>query len=346
MAVACTTAAFSAAFSMEYRLVGKTIYATGAVADGDATKLQKLIQDNDVGSGFDDYAIRLNSPGGLTLEGMKIGRALRAARIQTLVAQGDSCASACALVFLGGTSRYATGIGIGRRLAFGAHLGFHGFRAPDDSVRFENETLSLGRIVAALILEYAAEMKGVDLGWLAASLNVAPEDLTYVTRPADFRALSIVLDAMPNNAPPDWFLNACRLVVKSRLPVLDDVNRRVTSRSAVIPTIKSLREILVTGRFGVQASSAAPVRLSDSDAIDLALGAPFHLNDRKPILDARSVGLERGGGFYYDKCVAIRTRQGIAVFLIDEAGSFDLPHFEFHGQDAKLAMYDDNTPLW
>jgi hypothetical protein len=73
---------------------------------------------------------------------------------------------------------------------------------------------------------------------------------------------------------------------------------------------------LVTGRFGVQASSAAPVRLSDSDAIDLALGAPFHLNDRKPILDARSVGLERGGGFYYDKCVAIRTRQGIAVFLI------------------------------
>ena len=72
---------------------------------------------------------------------MKIGDVIRDARLLTLVALGDTCASACAFSFLGGTMRYAAGIGIGRRLQFGANLGFHGFRSNSNSIRIENEVL-------------------------------------------------------------------------------------------------------------------------------------------------------------------------------------------------------------
>jgi hypothetical protein len=183
--------------AMEYRLTGRTIYATGAVEAGDAASLSRLIRDNDLTDGFDDYVVRLNSPGGLVLEGMEVGRVIRDARLETLVVRGDICASACALAFLGGTRRYATGNGVGRRLEFGAMLGFHGFRSATDAVQVENETLSGSRVLTALILEYAAQIRGVDLGWLANTLNVPPEKLFSVRRPVDIAALSIFLEGAP-----------------------------------------------------------------------------------------------------------------------------------------------------
>ena len=132
--------------AMEYWLTGRTIYATGAVETGDAATLSRLIRDNNLADGFDDYVVRLNSPGGLVLEGMEVGRVIRDARLETLIVRGDICASACALAFLGGTRQYATGNGVGRRLEFGAMLGFHGFRSATDAVRVENETLSVSRV--------------------------------------------------------------------------------------------------------------------------------------------------------------------------------------------------------
>jgi hypothetical protein len=44
-------------------------------------------------------------------------------------------------------------------MEFGAALGFHGFGPATDAFRMESETLSASRVVTALILEYAAQMK-------------------------------------------------------------------------------------------------------------------------------------------------------------------------------------------
>ena len=88
--------------------------------------------------------------------------------------------------------------------------------------------------------------------------------------------------------------------------------------------------------------------LSDSDAIDLALGQPFYLDTRKPILEARTVDLERGAGFYHDKCIAVRTGHDVSVILVDQV-SHRLLRKDF-GEggptDYRLAMFDMNTPLW
>ncbi len=336
------------AVAMDIRLSGQTIYATGEIEVGDAAKLSRLVRDDNLASGFDDYVVRLNSPGGLTLEGMQIGRVIRDASLETLVARGDLCASACALAFLGGTRRYVTGTGVGRRLEYGATLGFHGFRATTDSVQVENETLNVSRVLTGLILEYAAEMRSVDIGWLASTLNVPPEKLFTVRRPVDFAALSISLEGIPNTVPQNWYFNACRIVVKNETPSLETSSARVLNQSEPIPTIKALRNIIVAGRFESGPVVAFAGTLSDSDAIDLALGGPFYLDTRKPILEARSVVLDRGHGFYYDRCVVIRSKAELSVILIDEVSHILLRNdFQEDGHISfRLAMHDENTPLW
>jgi hypothetical protein len=88
--------------------------------------------------------------------------------------------------------------------------------------------------------------------------------------------------------------------------------------------------------------------LSDSDAIDLALGQPFYLDMRKPILDARSVDLERGAGFYYDKCIAVRTNHDVSVILVDQLSHLLLrkDFGERSRINFRLAMFGETTPLW
>jgi hypothetical protein len=334
-------------FAMDFRLADHTIYATGTIEQGDAAKLARLVHDNDL-SGFDNYVVRLNSPGGLVFEGMELGTVIRDAQLETFISRGDECASACALAFLGGTSRYATGTGVGRRMEFGAALGFHGFRSATDSIRLENETLSGSRVVTALILEYASRMKSVDLGWLAQAQNVDPEKLLYVRSPADIAALSITLEGIPNTVPQDWYLNVCRLVVSGEVPTLDSAVARVLARSEPIPTIKALRYAIVSGRYETGPVATMAATLSDSDAIDLALGQPFYLDMRKPILDARSVDLERGAGFYYDKCIAVRTNHDVSVILVDQLSHLLLrkDFGEPSRINFRLAMFGETTPLW
>src|SRR5262249_43294440 len=162
---------------------------------------------------------------------------------------------------------YATGTGIGRRMEFGAELGFDGFRPATDSFRMESETLSGSRIVTALILQYAAHMKGVDLGWLAQTLNVPPEHLHFVRSPADIAALSIILEQIPKDVPRDWYINLCRLAVSHEVPVLDFADSHVLSHSAPISTIKALRDVIVSARFGIGPAAIFAATLSDSDAI-------------------------------------------------------------------------------
>jgi len=333
---------------MDFRFSGHTIYATGAIEQSDAAKLARLVHDNDLTFGFDDYVVQLNSPGGSVLEGMELGTVIRDARLETFISRSDECASACALAFLGGTRRFATGTGVGRRMEFGAALGFHGFRIAADTVRLENETLSTSRIVTALILEYASRMKGVDLGWLAQAQNVDPEKLLYVRSPAEIAALSITLDGMPNTVPRDWHLNACRLVVRDEVPALDSAAARVLTRSEPVRTIKALRNAIVSGRYETGPVATMAATLSDSDAIDLALGQPFYLDMRKPVLDARSVDLERGAGFYYDRCIAVRTNHDVSVILVDQVSHLLLrkDFSERSRIDFRLAMFDEKAPLW
>jgi hypothetical protein len=83
------------------------------------------------------------------------------------------------------------------------------------------------------------------------------------------------------------------------------------------------------------------------DAIDLSLGESFYLDVRKPILDARSIELQRGAGFYYDRCIAVRMKHDVSVILVDK-GSHQLLRKDFGERgriDFRLAMFNEKGPL-
>jgi hypothetical protein len=298
--------------------------------------------------GFDDVTLQLNSPGGALLEGIALGEAIREARIITRVARGDECFSACALAFLGGTRRYATGTGPGRQIEFGAMLGFHGFQIESPTIRLENETLRTSRVLTALILEYASRMGGIDLGWLARSLSVPPDRLQIVRRPSDLVALGVTLEGLPRAIPANWHHNACQWVVADMVPILDRWGNRVGSEASVVPTVRALRDVIVGGRFPSGPIAAFAATLPDDQAIGLALGSDFDLAGWRPILDARIVRLERGAGFYFDQCVVIRSSSRLAVILIDNIADRIYHRYfsEFSSVSFQLAMRNREAPLW
>ena len=60
--------------------------------------------------------VRLNSHGGALLPAMHIGKAIHDHKWETVVGADQKCYSACAMIWVGGTIRWAAGTG---------HIGFH-----------------------------------------------------------------------------------------------------------------------------------------------------------------------------------------------------------------------------
>src|SRR3984893_8588197 len=172
---------------MDFTRIGDIVMAFGEIVHGDSDRFMKFIEKNNMIATDASDTIRLSSPGGNLFEGMALGEAIRRARFNAVVSRGTTCASACALAFLGGTARYATGTGPGRTLEFGGWLGFHGFRFNNDKFVLLNESVETSRIVTALILEYAQRMAGVDIGWLSHALSVPSDNLFFAKKPRDIR---------------------------------------------------------------------------------------------------------------------------------------------------------------
>jgi hypothetical protein len=338
-----SVASVHSSLAMDFTRTGGVVLGSGEIVRGDAERFIEFITQNNATD--DSDTIRLSSPGGNLFEGMALGEAIRKARFNAVVGRGTTCASACALAFLGGTARYATGTGPGRTLEFGGWLGFHGFRFSNDKLVLLNESVETSRVVTALILEYAERMAAVDIRWLSHALNVPSGNLVFARRPRDIVALFITLKDMPKIVPNNWYFNACRKVVNKHVPPIDDFGNRITGENHLIKTIRLLREQLVSARYGSSPIVSALAPLTDAQALDSILDGPFYLDQLKPILEARSVKLERGAGFYFDECVVIRSKEELDVILADSVGN-RLRSYSFSGQAQRLAMLDDDVDLW
>jgi hypothetical protein len=93
------------AFAADIRLIptgtpSDLVVLEGEIVQGDADRFLEIV------SGKAKGAVLLKSPGGNLIEGLVIGRAIRASGFSTGVAPGTACASACALAWLGGKIRY------------------------------------------------------------------------------------------------------------------------------------------------------------------------------------------------------------------------------------------------
>ena len=244
--------------------------------------------------------------------------------------------------FYGGTQTYVTGVGIGRVLDFGGTLGFRGVLAPAAQGAGPAGTTS---IPVATLARYAEGLRGIDLGRLARLADPTADQPGAANQPRDILALSIELRGFPVGTPADWSTNACIAGVAKHLPALDDAADRVIGAAAAIPSVKALRLAVMSGRDDEDPVARALAAWNDSDALDLALGGPFYLDQRKPILDARSISLERGSGFYYDTCLAVRSKDMLAVILLDGVGHRAVLE-PFEEDRAFLAMSGQRTGLW
>lgn len=86
------------------------IRVTGPIVQEDAAKFEGIA------SGYTSAFVVFDSHGGSVYAALKMGTLIREKRFTTLVGSDTVCASACALAWLGGTTRF---------MAANAHIGFH-----------------------------------------------------------------------------------------------------------------------------------------------------------------------------------------------------------------------------
>ena len=302
----------------EYLILG-----SGIIESGDNFQLQVLL-DELVASGaheFDRYKIEMDSIGGSLSEALLIGRVLNKFGVATIIRGNAQCLSACAIAYLGGTLNYAVAQGTGRFLEEGAKLGFHGFSAKDDRVVVANETLKVARIFNGLIGEYTNELDSIDFGWLSVALTFSEDKFRFVNRFEDIFALGIELENFKRPLPNDWYFNACTAVTNSILTKYTQWENegRILSEAKVIASIAEIRNRLQSVRFSKNKDVLRALKdLPDILAIDIIVGQDTGIAAERPILEAVSVPLERGAGFYYDDCITLRSKNSIWVMILDD----------------------------
>lgn len=124
-------------------------------------------------------AVRLNSPGGNLVGGLRLGQALRDLGATVTVGKGARCVSACVYTFLGGTVRH---------VAAGGRIGVHRFYdAVGDNEDFPDV---LVRRTIEILNDYVAKM-GVDPDLVRLALSITPPALRYLDA-AELRRYRVV----------------------------------------------------------------------------------------------------------------------------------------------------------
>jgi len=182
MLLPCSAAALE--FTVLGRGGGNIIFASGTFERGDAARLETLLRQTS-----NTHVLAFRSPGGLSVEGLEVGRVIRRAAIATHLPANTQCASACTYAFLGGRVR---------TMEAGARYGVHIFstsgnrallRRAEELIRREGTAAVAGLIrmieedsaqLAAQMAYYAIEM-GVSLRLLEPNFRTAHSTIRWLT---------------------------------------------------------------------------------------------------------------------------------------------------------------------
>src|SRR4051812_25471268 len=157
----------------------------GDIAEGDAEKLKVIIKEaNDTQRVV--ATIRLNSPGGNLLEGVRLSEVTKFGRIATSVLSGSTCASACFIVFAAGNEKYAH---------YSARIGVHGAsdERGQETVQSGAATVTMARVVREL---------GVPSGIVGKMVVTPPTDMVWLTID-DLQSMNVTMLGKPMQSPPD-----------------------------------------------------------------------------------------------------------------------------------------------
>jgi hypothetical protein len=155
------------------------ITLTGEIEPGDADALKSLIKaakDNRLPLS----GMRLKSNGGELREAFILAALVRDANLSTAVAQGDECASACAIVFAAG---------VGKLAEHGARIGLHGATDASGKEDMESEatTLRVARLLSRL--DVPPDIIG--------KMVVTPVNQMLWLTPDDLRSMDVAMIGKP-----------------------------------------------------------------------------------------------------------------------------------------------------
>jgi hypothetical protein len=148
------------------------VYVEGPIAPGDTDRFLSFVRSQNL----EAAQIVLNSPGGSLLEGVKLGRAIRAKGFDTSIGSKASsldnplpgvCASACAYAFAGGVLRFMSGDE--------DRLGLHQFASAGGEKLSEGDV----QLLSGMLVAYLSEM-GVDANAFALASTGEPHGIIWL----------------------------------------------------------------------------------------------------------------------------------------------------------------------
>jgi hypothetical protein len=166
----------------------EAIVISGDIVPGDDSRFGELSRR------FPRAVVYLESDGGALVPAIEIGKRVRAGHHATVVLDGSTCTSACALVWLGGTPRY---LGAQARLGFHASYSDEGGRLVETGVG----NAMVGHYLSQLDLPedaavFATAASPYELNWLTAE-NSGEAGIAFDAAPASLPAPRRVASANP-----------------------------------------------------------------------------------------------------------------------------------------------------
>lgn len=313
--------------------ISNTLRMTGPIEAGDAERLRAVLSKlkrsaPGVGSSSPTIA-ELNSPGGDVLESLKLGYLFREFGVATMVRGGDTCLSACALAFLGGTESQSSLKAVASRtVEIGGTLGFHNFylntnhplvseavSAKEGVIRGFNEAQG----AASLLLHYAATL-GVDPGFVARLLGRPAEVWDYADTAGELIDLNVCLaGTLPQPSPKASAVNICNNIVGAPPQVGEPRVRRMSQSEARRFLLEHVhRNVASMNVKGLLAAQLAAVVASRDDRLVEAIYG-----------DLRNAGMplpELVGSVYVVEGYAARPNdlQCVVSLSLDDPDRFDL----------------------
>lgn len=150
------------------------VTAIGRIEFGTAVEFAKVLN----GAAGKAKRVWLHSPGGVLGDALAMGRAIRKAKLNTVVPENAYCASSCPLVFAGGVERDA-----GKR----SWIGVHQVYTTPSQVGTLQDGLENAQRISADCQEHLAEM-GVDVRAWVYAMRTSKTKL-YVFTPEDLAKL-------------------------------------------------------------------------------------------------------------------------------------------------------------
>jgi hypothetical protein len=162
-----------------------TIYLTGDIGFGDADRFKEAVEQNKITRAV----VVLSSHGGSSFDALKIGRLIRQKYFVTFVKADEVCASACANIWIAGSTRY---------VQEHSKIGFHG----DYVMSTHNGAPIKG--AKATVSGGGNAVVGAYLGWLGLSdkaiyalTDKGPDQLLWLTGADQLNELGIKVEFLP-----------------------------------------------------------------------------------------------------------------------------------------------------